>query len=203
MEDLPEDLQIVLTDTIYISSKVSLKVFAHVNKFCYCLSRRCAIKHNIDRPIRRHEIAAEGSLEVLKWALPNYYVCQEITVCESAAKNGHLHILEWLKINNCYYHGWSISGQAAENGHCHILEWIHRNGLSMSAYLYSYAASKGHLNVLKWAQSIGYVDSDKYVVCRAAVLNGHFEVVKWASSNGYSWTPDIYSLAKLKWPEFF
>jgi hypothetical protein len=203
MENLPEDLQIVLIETLCSISVVSVKVFAHVNKFCYWLSRKCAIKYNIYRPLNCYEIVVEGSLEVLNWAMPNRnYSCNYI-MCEVAARNGHLHILEWLRMNNCYYDSWSVSAYAADNGYCHILEWIHLNGLSKSNFLCSRAASRGHLNILKWAQSINYCDADSYGVCAKAINNGHFEVVKWAYSNGYPMTPDTYGLAKLMWPEFF
>jgi len=201
MENLPEDLQIVLVETLCIVSVVSVKIFAHVNKFYYRLSRECALKYHIDKPLKCEQIAIEGSLGVLIWA--KFYTCEWtcLEVCLTAAKYGHLHILEWMRWNDCYYDNWEISVCATKNNHIHILQWIHANNLSMSKYLCSYAAKHGYLDVLKWAQSINYVDSDIYGVYQSAVDNGHLEIVKWLKLNGYLWCMLVEMIAKSKWPE--
>jgi len=67
LTNLPEDLIIVIVGTLYGTSKVSIIVFAHVSKSCYEISKKCAIQNKISRSLHCHEIAAEGSLEVLKW----------------------------------------------------------------------------------------------------------------------------------------
>lgn len=67
IENLPEDLIGVLLETLYKTSKISIVVLSHVNKFCYRIARRCAICHGINHRVHPLDIVAEGSLEVLKW----------------------------------------------------------------------------------------------------------------------------------------
>jgi len=174
MENLPEDLQIVLTDTICISSKVSIKVLANVNKFCYRISRKCVVKNGLDRQLKLNDIIIEGSLEVLKWALSNGYI--------------------W---------NWTMSINAVSYGHVHILEWLRLNNYSMSNCLCWHAAYEGHLNVLKWAQSVKYIDSCYYDVGYVAVINGHLEIVNWIKSNSDLWDLHLESFAKRHWPNEF
>jgi hypothetical protein len=200
MEDFPEDLQVVLLDTLYSISLVSIQVLAHVNRFWYRSCRKCAIKHHLDRPLMDYCIAAEGSLEVLKWAKSMGYYTHDFAVSDFAAMHGHIHILEWTRSIG-YYWDSRISATAAQYGHVHVLEWIHLNSFPMCIFLCYYAASKGHLNVLKWTHSIHYVDANVYDVCKIAVVNKHLEVVKWIRSNGYSWNYKTEHRAKNQWPD--
>ena|SRR5580692_1293486 len=110
MEDLPEDVIIVLIETLCRMSRVSVIVLAHVSKFCYKLAHRCAKENRINRTLQCREIAAEGSLEVLKWARSNG--------CRGTSKAGFPNLPlrgqgEW----NSYTCAW-----AAENGHLEVLE---------------------------------------------------------------------------------
>ena len=87
LTNLPEDLIIVIVGTLYRTSKVSVIVFAHVSKSCYEISKKYAIQNKISRSLRCHEIAAEGSLEVLKWARSNG--CREpAELCSQPAPSG-------------------------------------------------------------------------------------------------------------------
>src|SRR5580698_613784 len=100
IEDLPEDLVILLLETLQKISKASFIVFAYVNKFCYKAIARIAIEYDIKRSLKCYEIAEEGSLEILKWA--RYNGCEwDWKTCAHAALNGHLHILEWARSKGC------------------------------------------------------------------------------------------------------
>lgn len=98
MEDLPEDLHMVLMDTLSI---VSIKILSHVNKFWYnTFSKYAKEQRDIDLIIRCYEIASEGSLKLLKWAHDNGYRWNEST-CTNAAENGHLKMLKWARSEGC------------------------------------------------------------------------------------------------------
>jgi hypothetical protein len=151
MENLPEDLQIVLTDNIYDLSKVSVIVLAYVNKFCYRISRRCAVKYDIPSSLVCHGIAAEGSLDVLKWARSNncYW---DFQVCAEAIVNGHLEILKWAHFNGCEKFI-KTTYLAAMCGHLHILIWATSNGYVYDETTNIIAAEKKHIHILKWAEA--------------------------------------------------
>ena len=100
LEDLPEDLITVLLGVMYKTSIVSIKVFPHVNKFCYRISAKYAIQHNIKRPLKCKTIASEGLLEVLQWARFNGCEWDSYT-CDYAVQYGHLHVLQWARENGC------------------------------------------------------------------------------------------------------
>jgi hypothetical protein len=84
METLPEDLITLLPETLQKTSKVSFIVFAYVNKFCYRKAAKIAIQYDIKRPLKCHEIATEGLLEIFIWARSNDYNWDWRT-CTSAA----------------------------------------------------------------------------------------------------------------------
>src|SRR5579872_2879406 len=119
LDDLPEDAITVLIETLCLVSKVSVVVFAHVNKHCYQISKRCALEFKINKKLLCHEIALEGSLEVLKWAMSNGDKW-DTKICSHAARNGHFDVLKWARMNGC--------------------EWNH-----MTCF---YAASSGYLDIL-------------------------------------------------------
>jgi hypothetical protein len=100
MEILPEDVTNVLTETVYRVSKISIVVFARVNKLCYRISSKCAVEHKICRSLRCYEIAFEGSLEILKWVRSEGCPWDSST-CFGAAQNGHLEILKWARSKGC------------------------------------------------------------------------------------------------------
>ena len=100
LTNLPEDLIIVIVGTLYRTSKISVVVWAHVNKFSYKVACKCAKENKINRILQCPEIAAEGSLEVLKWARSNG--CDwDYRTCAWAAENGHLEVLKWARSNGC------------------------------------------------------------------------------------------------------
>jgi len=119
LEDLPDDLIGYLIETLCKVSKVSLKVFAHVNKFCYHKTAQFAIEHEICRSLECHEIAAEGLLEVLKWAQSEGSEW-DLRVCSNAARNGHMEILKWARSQGCHW-DFKVCSNAARNGHIEIL----------------------------------------------------------------------------------
>jgi hypothetical protein len=121
LEDLPEDVLMVLVGTLYIVSKVSIVVFTRVNKLCYRITSRCAIEYRISRSLKCHEIAIEGSLEVLKWARSEGCPWDSNT-CSWAAENGHLEVLKWARSEGCPWDS-STCYWAAHNGHLEILKW--------------------------------------------------------------------------------
>src|ERR1700693_2572779 len=96
IEESPEDILTVLLDTLTKISKVSIVVFAHINKFCYRVSAKYALQNNIGRPLKCELIASEGSLEVLQWARKTDCEWNWMT-CAYAAQNGHLHVLQWAR----------------------------------------------------------------------------------------------------------
>ncbi len=69
--NLPEDLITVIMETLCRISKVSVVVLAHVSKYWYKISKRCAIQNKISRKLNSYDIASEGSLKVLQWARSN------------------------------------------------------------------------------------------------------------------------------------
>ena len=71
LTNLPEDLITVIVETLCKTSKISVVVWAHVSKFSYKVACKCAKENQINRILRCSQIAAEGSLEVLKWARSN------------------------------------------------------------------------------------------------------------------------------------
>jgi len=113
IEELPTELQLVLTEAIYHTSEISIIVLANVNKQWYKRSQKCALKHHISRSLKCHEIAAEGSLEVLKWARFNGYDWDSRT-CLVAAAYGHFELLKWARINGCSWNMW-------------VCYWAHQN----------------------------------------------------------------------------
>jgi|SRR5579872_721457 len=153
LDDLPEDVMIVLMEILCRISEVSIIVFAHVSKSCYRLSKRCAIQHKINRKLLCHKSAAEGSLEVLKWARSNGCVWDWRT-CAYAAQNGHLEVLKWTRSNDCEWNSWTCIW-AALNGHLEVLKWATSNGCDLDSRVCFWAAENGHLEVLKWARSKG------------------------------------------------
>ena len=126
LTNLPEDLIIVIVGTLYRTSKVSVIVFAHISKSCYEISKKCAIQNKINRSLHCHEIAAEGSLEVLKWARSNGCDRDSYT-CAYAAGNGHLEILKWARSSGCEWNSLTCAW-AAQNGHLEVLKWARSNG---------------------------------------------------------------------------
>src|SRR5580658_2034417 len=121
LEVLPEDVITVLIEILSKVSKISIVVFSHVNKFCYIISSRCAIQYKIPKSLKCHEIAIEGSLEVLKWARSNGCEWNSYTCC-GAALNGHLEVLKWARSEGCPWNSGTCSG-AALNGHLEVLKW--------------------------------------------------------------------------------
>src|SRR5580693_1986949 len=138
LTNLPEDLIIVIVGTLYRTSKVSVIVLAHVSKSCYEISKKCAIQNKINRSLHCHEIAAEGSLEVLKWARSNSCDWNSNT-CAYAAKNGHLEVLKWARSNGCDW-DYRTCHWAAKNGHLEVLEWARSNGCVWDSYTCACAA---------------------------------------------------------------
>lgn len=64
LEDLPPDLITVLLDAMCQTSKVSIQVMIHVNKFWHMMFTRYARQQNIPRFLECTDIAAENSLEL-------------------------------------------------------------------------------------------------------------------------------------------
>ena len=88
------------TSVLGETSKVSLIVFSHVNKFCYNTSSRYAVTHKFTKRLECHQIAAEGSLGVLQWARQNGCVW-DFRTCDYATRNGHIEVLKWAHENGC------------------------------------------------------------------------------------------------------
>ena len=158
-------------------------------------------------------IAAEGNLELLKWARAkgcewDKLVCQyaarngdlkmlqwartngcEWETCTSygGARNGHLHVLQWARANGCPWNVWTCS-HAAYAGHLHVLQWLRANGCPWNVDICSYAAMRGHLHVLQWARANG-CPWDKWT-CRLAFENHQWEVLRWLIDNGYEHTSE-------------
>jgi hypothetical protein len=126
MENLPEDLTKVLLEASCRISKISIIVLTHVNKLWYRMARRYAKQNKISRNLKHYEIAAEGSLEVLKWA-KSYDCCSDLWTCAYAAKYGHLEVLKWARSNGYEWSSWTCT-YAAQNGHLEILKWAISNG---------------------------------------------------------------------------
>jgi hypothetical protein len=131
IEDIPEDLIIVLTDTLCEISKVSIVMLAHVNKFCYQISRSCAVRHKIDKKLKHSEIVADGSLNICEWVIagPHSWTDWYFETCDFAANYGNLDILKWARSNNYFWDSYTLKC-AAKNGHIDVLKWAKSNGCS-------------------------------------------------------------------------
>lgn len=188
--ELPEELRAILMNMICQSSKISLVVVAHVNKFCYRLSRKWAFIYAIRKELIYDEIASEGSLEVLKWEFSKWNsgisyggsTCGK-HLCFNAAENGHLEILKWARSNGF---GWNLGvcKVAAQNGHLEVLEWAMLNGCEYDSDICSIIAQYGHVRILEWLKSYyhnwGFLSRD---ICRIAAQNGNLELLKWVRYN--------------------
>jgi hypothetical protein len=150
---LPEELIQVVIETLGRISKVSILVIADVNKFWYKIACMYALSNKIKKPLQCHEIASEGSLEVLEWAITNESKWNS-WVCAYAAYNGHIHVLKWAKSNG-YEWDSMICEYAACNGHLDIIKWARSEGCRWDSNTCDGAARNGYLDVLKWARSNG------------------------------------------------
>src|SRR5271155_4194575 len=121
LEVLPEDVVLIIIETLSNISKTSVVVLARVNKLCYKLACKCAIQNKINRQLQCYEIAAEGSLEILKWARSEGCPWNSST-CSWAAYNGHFELLKWARSEGCPWDSDTCS-LAAQNGHMKILKW--------------------------------------------------------------------------------
>jgi hypothetical protein len=96
--------------------------------------------------------AAEGYLEVLKYARDilgcdwNYYTCAY------AAYGGHLEVLQWARKNGCEWNS-ETCAHAAYGGHLEVLKWLRKNGCNWDMNTCRYAVKNGHLDILKWARA--------------------------------------------------
>src|SRR5271155_5399766 len=100
LEILPEDVILALIEILSKTSKISVVVLARVNKLCYKLSCKCALQNKIGKHLQCHEIAAEGSLELLKWARFEGCAWDSLTCCRAAFK-GHMELLKWARSEGC------------------------------------------------------------------------------------------------------
>jgi len=129
--------------------------------------------------------AANGFLNVLKWARANKY-SRDGWIYHNAVVNGHLHVLVELNAK--------LSKNAicltARNGHLHILKWCLTRDETFikqtnSTWICAWAARGGHLHVLQWARENGCPWDTE--TCAQAAVGGHLEVLKWARENGCPW----------------
>ena len=123
---LPEDVQLLLLETLNKLCNVSFIVFANVDKYYYNSVSKYAIKHKITRKLDCSVIASKGYLEILKWARENGCNWDSLT-CSFAAENGHLNVLQWARENGCYWNSDTCYG-AAKGGHLEVLKWARENG---------------------------------------------------------------------------
>src|SRR5579872_2879341 len=126
MENLPEDLIPLLFNLLSEKSKASVLVLAYVSKPCYRLVSRYARMNNLNRRFKSYEVAAEGSLNILKWIKSIGYHLDDLT-CDYAAKNGHLGVLKFARSCGSYWSARTCS-LAASNGHLDVLKWARSNG---------------------------------------------------------------------------
>src|ERR1700722_13950657 len=93
--DIPEDvLNIIFTYLNY--DTISLNVFAYVSKMNYVSVSKYSISNNIHRRFKIEDVALNGYLDVLKWALKNRYRWNK-RVCANAAKNNHIDLLKYAR----------------------------------------------------------------------------------------------------------
>lgn len=157
-------------------------------------------------------LAAEGSLEMLKWvhyAFGDTIFCPGL--CAEAAKYGQIKVLKWLRSPGlpgspkgvCEWCTYTMVN-AASKGYLDVLKWARENGCPWREFVCECAALNGHLQVLKWLRANDCPwNSD---TCTGAALNGHLETLKWAHNDGCSWDRDttIFAaqngqLETLKW----
>jgi len=90
----------------------------------------------------------ENNCKNIPISLKRYVLCQNV------AANGHLDVLKWARENGCPWNEWTCTN-AAENGHLDVLKWARENGCPWDEWTCEYAAGSGHLDVLKWARENG------------------------------------------------
>lgn len=135
--------------------------------------------------------ATNGHLHILEWAHQNGYPWNPRT-CANAAANGHLHILKWTHQNG-HSGDVEVCPRAAEHGHLHILEWVHQNNHPWDGWTFYYAAKNGDLRILEWLRINGCPWDAR--VCLSAATYGHLHVLKWARANSYPWSSYTCSYA--------
>ena len=128
---LPEDIKILLLETLNKLCNVSFIVFANVDKYYYNSVAKYAIKHKITRKLDCSVIASKGYLGLLKWARENGCDWNSYTCC-NAAQNGHLEVLRWARENGCDWDSLTCS-YAAQNDHLEVLRWARENGCNWNS----------------------------------------------------------------------
>ena len=141
------------------------------------------------------QMASEGRLEVLKWAVlklrdhPHVAVARHYLgafrfVCVNAAACGHLEVLQWARSQGMPWDEDVCTG-AAEGGHLPVLQWAHAAGCPWDHTTCARAALAGHLEALRWARANG-CPWDEYT-CTSAARAGHLALLQWARANGCPW----------------
>lgn len=82
------------------------------------------------------------------------YVLKKREVCESAAADGHLEVLKWAILNK-YPLDEETNAQAAKNGHLEVLKFAREHGCPCDEITCSVAAQNGQLEILKYAHDQG------------------------------------------------
>ncbi len=136
------------------------------------------------------DLAANGALLMLKWAVQKGYPLNEVDTFCAAAVGGHLHVLKWLHQQK-YQFDERVSWTAATMGHLKVLMWLHQNACLYTIDTCWMAAKGGHLKVLKWLHSVGCpLDQWTYSSAKKA---GNVEMLCWLHQNGFPQTTETSS----------
>lgn len=140
-------------------------------------------------------IAADGCLDLMKWALeqPNPFpYCK--TAATAAAAAGHVHILEYLLVKSLPVDKDQMSIEAAGNGHFSVFKWMRGHGCTYWCdKAYYVAAAGGHLDVLQYIDQARFSPS-RLTMGQYAAKNGRINVLEWLCRfhiEGYSYITQL------------
>jgi hypothetical protein len=137
-----------------------------------------------------------GRLEVLQW-LVSKGVKLEDQVCEQACENGDLELLQYA-ISVGAPVSTSLCDIAARHDHFDCVRAAFEKGSPLTGNVCVYAAKHGNLDMLQFALAQGVEINNYSAIMTYAALGGHLRIVKWAFSRGCQLLPTIAATAAMK-----
>ena len=141
--------------------------------------------------------AAQGSLEMIKWARQNKkwmqnHVClwDADTVAE-ATRNGHKDALEWCLQHGCPW-DFRIKTYAQMYNHPDILPLVEKYTFDKTDPT-MFATKSNDKELLKWCLEKGYEWNS--VICHYAIEHGFYDMIQMVHQMGYQINPDICEIA--------
>jgi hypothetical protein len=155
-----------------------------------------------DEPGCCDHAAAFGHFHILRWAREVGLQWTESTMCNLAAK-GSVEMLKWAFENGCPMgEGYAVMAHLAMAGSIEGAEWALSLGYPWNDGAYTIAAMNGHLTFLKWAFANEYEWASGVTALRAAEAK-HYDVLRWVITHGPPVDEEVsYALATAReWVE--